>query len=66
MTIAVYPATFDPIHNGHIDIAVRAARIFDTVIAAAYARPSKNLMFSVEERLEFLRESFKGMRNILR
>ncbi len=64
MTIAVYPATFDPIHNGHIDIAVRAARIFDVVIAAAYARPSKSLMFSVEERLEFLRESFKGMRNI--
>ncbi|MBI5877015.1 MAG: pantetheine-phosphate adenylyltransferase [Chloroflexi bacterium] len=64
MTIAVYPATFDPIHNGHIDIAVRAARIFDVVIAAAYARPSKNVMFSVAERLELLRQAFKGMRNI--
>ena len=64
MIRAVYPATFDPVHNGHIDIALRAARIFDEVIAAAYARPSKNLLFSVEERLEFLRLSFGGVPNI--
>lgn len=61
MIRAVYPATFDPIHNGHIDIATRAARIFDEVIAAAYARPSKNVMFSVEERLELLKQSFQGV-----
>ena len=64
MIKAVYPATFDPIHNGHVDIALRAARIFDEVIAAAYARPSKNVMFSVEERLELLRRSFHGIPKI--
>ena len=64
MTIAVYPATFDPIHNGHIDIAKRAASIFDEVIVAAYARPSKSLMFSIEERLALLRATFDDMPKI--
>jgi len=64
MTIAVYPATFDPIHNGHIDIAVRAARIFDVVIAAAYARPSKNLMFSVEERVDLWKSAIHHLPNV--
>lgn len=64
MTIAVYPATFDPVHNGHVDIALRAARIFDEVIVAVYARPNKNLMFSIEERLALLRETFMGATNI--
>jgi pantetheine-phosphate adenylyltransferase len=64
MTLAVYPATFDPIHNGHIDIALRAARIFEEVIVAAYARPNKNLMFSIDERIELVRETFKAVPNI--
>ena len=64
LTIAVYPATFDPIHNGHIDIAKRAASIFDEVITAAYARPNKNVLFPIEERLLMLRESFKDIPNI--
>ncbi len=51
MSSAVYPATFDPITNGHIDIATRAAAMFERVIVAVYARPSKNLLFTVEERL---------------
>ncbi len=59
MTVAVYPATFDPVHNGHMDIALRAARIFDAVIVSVYARPSKSLMFSIDERLLLLREAFK-------
>jgi pantetheine-phosphate adenylyltransferase len=50
MTIAVYPGSFDPIHNGHIDIATRAAQVFDHLIVAVYARPLKNIMFSVKER----------------
>src|SRR5437764_4533575 len=64
MTIAVYPATFDPIHYGHIDIAKRAASLFDRVITAAFARPNKNVMFPIEERLELIRRSFAGVPNI--
>jgi len=54
--IAVYPGSFDPLTNGHLDIARRAARLFDTLIVAVYAFPDKNLLFSVEERLELWRE----------
>jgi pantetheine-phosphate adenylyltransferase len=64
MTSAVYPATFDPITNGHIDIATRAAAIFDHVIAAVYARPSKNLLFSVEERMEMARAALGHLPNV--
>jgi pantetheine-phosphate adenylyltransferase len=64
LTIAVYPGSFDPIHYGHIDIAKRAARIFDTLIWAAYDRPLKNLMFTTEERIALMREAAKDMPNI--
>lgn len=50
--VAVYPGSFDPLTNGHLDIARRAARLFDTLIVAVYAFPAKNLLFSVEERLQ--------------
>jgi pantetheine-phosphate adenylyltransferase len=49
--IAVYPGSFDPLTNGHLDIARRAANIFDTVIIAVYAFPTKNLFFSMDERV---------------
>lgn len=49
--IAVYAGTFDPLTNGHLNIARRAAKIFDTLIVAVYAFPSKNLLFSVDERV---------------
>lgn len=49
--IAVYPGSFDPLTNGHLDIARRAAHLFDTLIVAVYAFPDKNLLFSVEERV---------------
>ena len=54
--IAVYPGSFDPLTNGHLDIARRAARIFDTLIVAVYAFPAKNLLFSVEERMQLWHE----------
>jgi pantetheine-phosphate adenylyltransferase len=61
VTIAVYPGSFDPVTNGHLDIAMRAARLFDTVIMAVYDRPNKNLLFSTEERVALLREATREM-----
>lgn len=54
MTIAVYPGTFDPVHNGHLDVVRRAARIFDELIVAVYDRPLKSLLFDTSERLALL------------
>ncbi len=56
--IALYPGTFDPPTNGHIDIAFRAAHIFDKVIIAVSTNPSKSPVFTIEERLEMLKEIF--------
>ena len=58
MVRAVFPGTFDPIHFGHVDIANRAARLFDEVIIAVYDRPLKNLLFSPEDRINLVRQSF--------
>jgi len=58
MTRAVFPGTFDPIHNGHIDIARRAAPLFDELIVAVYDRPLKSLLFSPEQRLEMVQQTF--------
>jgi pantetheine-phosphate adenylyltransferase len=49
--IAVYPGSFDPLTNGHLDIARRAAHLFETLIIAVYAFPEKNLLFTVDERV---------------
>jgi pantetheine-phosphate adenylyltransferase len=57
VTIAVYPGSFDPVTNGHLDIVTRAARVFDTVIMAVFDRPNKKLLFSTEQRVELLREA---------
>jgi len=57
MIRAVYPASFDPIHYGHLDIIRRSAAIFDEVIVGVYARPLKNLLFDVGERLALVREA---------
>jgi len=59
MAKAVFPGTFDPIHYGHVDIARRAARLFDELVIAVYDRPLKSLMFSPEERIALVRETFK-------
>ena len=59
MVKALFPGTFDPIHYGHIDIAERAARLFDEVIIAVYDKPLKELMFSPADRMELVREAFR-------
>ena len=58
MTRAVFPGTFDPIHHGHIDIAKRAAPLFDELIVAVYDRPLKSLLFSPEQRLDLVMKTF--------
>ena len=62
--IAVYPASFDPIHLGHADIARRAARLFDRLIVGVYDRPNKRLMFAAEERVAMAREALADVSNI--
>ena len=64
MPTAIYPGTFDPVHNGHIDIAARAARLFDHLTLAIYARPMKNLLFTTEERKTMLERSLAQVPNV--
>jgi pantetheine-phosphate adenylyltransferase len=64
MVRALFPGTFDPIHYGHIDIAKRAARMFDELYIAVYDRPLKNLLFSPEERLNLVKQSFQNEKSI--
>jgi pantetheine-phosphate adenylyltransferase len=58
MVRALFPGTFDPIHYGHIDIATRAARLFDEVVMAVYDKPLKSLMFSPDERMALVQKAF--------
>jgi pantetheine-phosphate adenylyltransferase len=61
---AIFPATFDPIHYGHVDIATRGSRLFDELIVAVYDRPLKNLMFPVRLRVELATEALKNIENV--
>jgi len=61
VTIAVYPGSFDPVTNGHLDIVTRAACLFDTVIMAVFDRPQKNLLFSTAERVALLEEATRDL-----
>ena len=56
MSLAIYPGSFDPITNGHLDILVRASQIFDEVIVAVLQNTSKNCMLDFTERVELIRE----------
>lgn len=64
MTIAIYPGSFDPITNGHIDIATRAAKLFTKLIIGIYETPGKHLLFSLEERVELARQAVASLPNI--
>lgn len=58
-TVAVYPGTFDPVHRGHMDIASRASRLVDELVVAVYATPSKNLMFTTDERVALWEDAIR-------
>ncbi len=62
--IAIYPGSFDPVTNGHVDIAQRGLRLFDKIIVAILENPVKNFLFTVEERMEMLKSSFEEYPNI--
>ncbi|MEX1248550.1 MAG: pantetheine-phosphate adenylyltransferase [Anaerolineales bacterium] len=64
MIRALFPATFDPIHNGHIDIANRAVKLFDEVVVAVYEMPQKSLLFPTETRVELVEKVFKDEKKI--
>lgn len=65
MVRAVLPGTFDPIHYGHIDIIQRASQLFDEIIVAVYDRPLKSLLFSPEQRIELVHQTFQKEPNII-
>ena len=60
---AVYPGMFDPVHNGHVDVIQRSLQIFDELIVAVVANPSKQPLFTVKERLEMIDEATAGLSN---
>jgi pantetheine-phosphate adenylyltransferase len=65
MTVAVYAGTFDPITNGHLDVAMRAAKLFDKLYIGVYDSPAgKRILFSTEERVKMAKEATKNISNI--
>ena len=65
MITAISPGTYDPVTNGHVDVIRRAAGIFDRVVVGVVGTPShKQPMFSVDERVEFLRDALSGLENV--
>jgi len=62
--IAIYPGSFDPLTNGHIDIIERALEIFDNVIIAVLNNPSKKALFTIDERVKMIKQSFNGKNSI--
>ena len=61
---ALYPGTFDPIHLGHMDIAARASKIFDSLCIAVYDRPAKSLLFTVDQRVLLARQALADVPNL--
>ncbi|MBQ6820156.1 MAG: pantetheine-phosphate adenylyltransferase [Clostridium sp.] len=64
MNIAIYPGSFDPITNGHLDIITRGAKIYDKVIVAVLVNMDKKCLFSIEERVELIKRVTKDIDNV--
>jgi len=64
MRLAIYPGSFDPVTNGHIDIIERAAALFEHVIVSVSINSGKTPLFTLEERVELLREALKSYNNV--
>ena len=64
MVVALYPGSFDPVTVGHLDIASRAAKLFDEVVVAVYDTPSKSLLFTTDERVELFESSCTHLPNV--
>src|SRR5215467_12264173 len=63
-TLAIYPGSFDPLTNGHVDIILRGARLFDRIVVAILVNAEKSPLFSMPERVEIAREVFKDQKNV--
>lgn len=64
MTVAIYPGSFDPVTNGHIDIVSRAAKLFEKVVMAVYKMPDKHLFFTTEERVDLAAQAVAHLSNV--
>jgi len=63
MSIAVYPGSFDPLTNGHLDVIKRGAKVFDHLIVAVSDNPAKQALFTREERVDMIKEVTRGLKN---
>jgi pantetheine-phosphate adenylyltransferase len=64
MRTVIYPGSFDPLTNGHLDLIQRAAQLFDRVIVAVADNDAKSPLFTLEERLDLVNQSIRGMKNV--
>jgi pantetheine-phosphate adenylyltransferase len=64
MTLAVYPGSFDPLTNGHVDIITRGSRLFDRIVVAILRNAEKSPLFTMAERVDIAREVFKSLPNV--
>jgi len=64
ITTAIYPGTFDPITNGHIDLVMRASKLFDKVIVAVAINPGKKPAFNLTERVDLAKQTLVGLDNV--